>query len=180
MIVSSLLLIFGWVELQGKVLVNQPITKGQMAPNLILNDQDGKVVELSSYKGKKIVLYFYPMDSTPGCTTQAKALSENIELLESQNIKVIGISNDSVNSHKNFSKKYNLKFTLLSDKDGIAAEKYAVEKSWKMYERVTFLINENFQIEKVFPKVKYKQHLQDILDFYNIKLPPQTAEGCSL
>ena len=143
---------------------------GQKAPLFTLKDSMGKEVSLSDFLGKKVVVYFYPKDSTPGCTRQACAFGENYGTFKAKNTEVIGISKDSVASHVKFAEKYALPFILLSDPDRIAIESYGVWQEKKMCGKVgmgvvrtTFLIDENGYIEKVMPKVKPDTNAAEIL-----------------
>lgn len=134
---------------------------GTKAPDFTLLDQDGNEVSLSDFRGKKIALYFYPKDSTPGCTKQACAYQSSLDEFIDKDVKVIGISKDSVKSHKNFSTKQGLTFTLLSDPELTAIQAYDVWKEKKLYGKVSmgvvrssYMIDENGIIEKVYEKVK--------------------------
>ena len=134
---------------------------GTKAPDFTLLDQDGNEISLSDFRGQKVALYFYPKDSTPGCTKQACAYQSSLNDFIDKDVKVIGISKDSVKSHKNFSTKQGLTFTLLSDPELIAIQAYDVWKEKKMYGKVSmgvvrssYLIDENGIIEKVYDKVK--------------------------
>ncbi len=144
---------------------------GQKAPDLKINDQDGKLVSLAEFKGKKIVLYFYPKDQTPGCTTEACNLRDNYKALQKKGYEVLGISTDSEKSHQKFIEKQNLPFRLLADVEKSVHEKYGtwIEKS--MYgrkymgtARVTFIINEKGVIEEIIGKVDTKNHADQILN----------------
>ena len=143
---------------------------GMKAPDFTLNDQHGNAVSLSNFAGKKVVLYFYPKDNTPGCTRQACAFAESYEAFKAQDIVVIGISKDSVASHVKFAQKFNLPFTLLSDPELKAIEPYGVWQEKKMcgktcmgVVRTTFIIDENGMIAHVMPKVKPDTNAADIL-----------------
>ena len=143
---------------------------GTKAPNFTLKDKNGVDVSLSDFLGKKVVLYFYPRDNTPGCTRQACAFAGAYKQFEAKGVEVIGISKDSVASHVKFSEKYNLPFVLLSDPDRIAIEAYGVWQEKKQYGKVafgvvrtTFIIDENGNVEKVMPKVKPDTNAADIL-----------------
>ena len=134
---------------------------GQKAPAFSLPNQDGIIVNLSDYKGKKIVLYFYPKDDTPGCTKESCAFRDGIDEIHDIAAEVIGVSADSVESHKKFSKKYNLNFPLLSDESkkmihssGVWKEKSLYGRKFMGIERTTFMINENGKIDEIFRKVK--------------------------
>ena len=140
------------------------------APDFCLPDQDGRTVRLSDYLGKKVVLYFYPKDNTPGCTRQACAFAASYEQFKAQNIVVIGISKDSVASHQKFAQKYDLPFILLSDPELQAIQAYGVWHEKKLYGKVsmgvvrtTYIIDEQGVIEKVMPKVKPDTNAADVL-----------------
>ena len=144
---------------------------GDKAPNFTLYDKNGQSVSLNDFIGKKIVLYFYPKDNTPGCTRQACAFAGLYSEFEKRGIVVIGISKDSVASHQKFAEKYNLPFVLLSDPDKIAIEAYGVWQEKKMCGKVsmgvvrtTFIIDENGNISKVMEKVKPDTNAQEILN----------------
>jgi peroxiredoxin Q/BCP len=143
---------------------------GSKAPDFSVNDQDGKPVTLASLKGKKVVLYFYPKDQTPGCTAEACSLRDNYKALQKQGYEVLGVSTDSEKSHQKFIAKEKLPFRLLADVDKVIHQKYGtwVEKS--MYgrtymgtARVTYLINEQGLIDEVIEKVDTKNHADQIL-----------------
>ena len=151
------------------------IKVGTKAPDFKLKDKDGNEVSLSDFLGKKVVLYFYPKDNTPGCTRQACAFAGAYEEFKSKNVEVIGISKDSVASHVKFAEKYGLPFILLSDPERQAIEAYGVWQEKKMCGKVsmgvvrtTFIIDENGNIEAVMPKVKPDTNAQEILD--NLKM----------
>ena len=143
---------------------------GMKAPNFTLKDKNGNNVSLSDFLGKRVVLYFYPKDNTPGCTRQACAFAGAYKQFEAKGVEVIGISKDSVASHIKFAEKYDLPFVLLSDPDRIAIEAYGVWQEKKMCGKVsmgvvrtTFIIDEDGNIEKVMPKVKPDTNAADIL-----------------
>ena len=145
---------------------------GMKAPEFTLKDKLGNPVSLSDFRGKKVVLYFYPRDNTPGCTRQACAFAQNHSSFEEQNAVVIGISKDSVASHLKFAEKYELPFILLSDPELQAIEPYGVWQEKKLYGKVsmgvvrsTYLINEEGVIEKVMPKVKPDTNAGEILAY---------------
>ena len=145
---------------------------GMRAPVFTLMDKDGNAVSLSDFAGKKVVLYFYPKDSTPGCTRQACAFAENFEAFKSLDAVIIGVSKDSVASHVKFAAKYNLPFILLSDPELEAIRAYDVWQEKKLYGKVsmgvvrtTYVIDENGMIEKVMPKVKPDTNAQEILKY---------------
>lgn len=145
---------------------------GMKAPDFTLADKDGNTVSLSDYAGKKVVLYFYPKDNTPGCSRQACAFAAAYEGFKSKNTQVIGISRDSVASHQRFAEKYDLPFILLSDPERVAIEAYGVWQEKKMcgkesmgVVRTTFIIDESGKIEKVMPKVKPDTNAKEILEY---------------
>ena len=145
---------------------------GQKAPNFTLPDKDGNNVSLSDFLGKKVVLYFYPRDNTPGCTRQACAFASAYEQFKSNDIVVIGVSKDSIASHVKFAEKYSLPFILLSDPERKAIEAYGVWQEKKMCGKVgmgvvrtTFIIDENGNIEKIMDKVKPDTNAQEILEY---------------
>lgn len=142
------------------------------APDFALQDKDGNTVRLSDFLGKKVVLYFYPRDNTPGCTRQACAFASAYEGFQAKNVAVIGVSKDSVASHQKFAAKYELPFILLSDPELQALQAYDVWKEKKMYGKVsmgvvrsTYIIDEQGMIEKVMPKVKPDTNAADILAY---------------
>ena len=143
---------------------------GMQAPAFTLADKDGKTVSLSDFLGKKVVLYFYPKDNTPGCTRQACAFAAAYSAFEAKNAVVVGISKDSVSSHSKFAEKYNLPFILLSDPELQAIQAYGVWQEKKLYGktsmgvvRTTFLIDEEGKVRKVMPKVKPDTNAADVL-----------------
>ncbi len=147
---------------------------GMKAPEFTLNDKEGKAVSLSDFKGKKVVLYFYPKDSTPGCTKQACAFAGAYDVYKEMGVEVIGISKDSVKSHQNFATKYELPFVLLSDPELQAIQAYDVWKEKKLYGKVsmgvvrtTYVIDEEGVIEHVIPKVKPDTNAEEILKYLN-------------
>ena len=147
---------------------------GMKAPEFELEDKDGNKVRLSDYYGRKVVLYFYPKDNTPGCTRQACAFAGAYAGFKSMNIAVIGISRDSVSSHQRFAEKYGLPFVLLSDPDRKAIEAYGVWQEKKNYGKVsmgvvrtTFIIDEEGCIEKIMRKVKPDTNAGEILYYLN-------------
>ena len=145
---------------------------GVNAPDFTLYDKEGQEVTLSAYLGKKIVLYFYPRDNTPGCTRQACAFAQNFEAFRKKDVVVIGISKDSVASHQKFAAKYDLPFILLSDPQLEAIQAYDVWQEKKNYGKVsmgvvraTYVIDEQGMIEKVMPKVKPDTNAAEILAY---------------
>ena len=148
------------------------LEKGMKAPDFTLPDQNGSSVSLSDFLGKKVVLYFYPKDNTPGCTRQACAFGENFASFQTKNTVVIGVSKDSVASHQRFAEKYSLPFILLSDPELKAIQAYGVWQEKKLYGKVsmgvvrsTYLIDEQGMIEAVMPKVKPDTNAGDLLAY---------------
>jgi peroxiredoxin Q/BCP len=142
---------------------------GDKAPSFSAKDENGNLISLSDYKGKKLVLYFYPKDDTPGCTAQACNLRDNLPALQSAGYQVLGVSVDDEKSHQKFIKKFNLNFPLLADTDHQVVEAYGVWKEKSMYgktymgiARTTFLIDEEGKIEKVIEKVNTGEHTAQI------------------
>ena len=153
------------------------LTAGIKAPDFSLSDQHGNTVSLADYAGKKIVLYFYPRDNTPGCSRQACAFAGAYEDFKTMNVAVIGVSKDSVASHVKFAEKYSLPFTLLSDPERQAIQAYDVWQEKKNYGKVsmgvvrsTYIIDENGVIEKVMPKVKPDTNAAEILEYLRGKV----------
>ncbi|HHY0136021.1 TPA: thioredoxin-dependent thiol peroxidase [Clostridioides difficile] len=145
---------------------------GIKAPEFTLEDKDGNKVSMSDFKGKKVVVYFYPKDNTPGCTRQACAFRNAYDGFKKEDIQVIGISKDSIKSHQKFAEKHELPFILLSDPDLVAIKAFDVWKEKKMYGktalgvvRATYIIDENGIIEKVFEKAKPDTNAQEILEY---------------
>ncbi len=145
---------------------------GTKAPEFALPDKDGNLVRLSDFLGKKVVLYFYPRDNTPGCTRQACAFAGAYSQFEALGAVVIGVSKDSAASHQKFAEKYELPFILLSDPELQAIQAYGVWQEKKLYGKVsmgvvrtTYVIDEQGAIEKVMPKVKPDTNAQEILDY---------------
>ena len=145
---------------------------GMKAPDFKLQDKDGREITLSGFRGKKVVLYFYPKDNTPGCTKQACAFASAYDGFKTKGVEVIGVSKDSVASHVKFAEKYNLPFILISDPELKAIKAYDVWQEKKMYGKVTFgvvrttyVIDEEGIIEKVMPKVKPDTNAAEILEY---------------
>jgi len=143
---------------------------GDKAPEINSVDQNGNQITLNQYKGKKVVLYFYPKDMTPGCTAQSCNLSDNYKLLQKRGYDVIGVSCDSIKRHQKFIEKYSLPFNLVSDEDQKVVNDYGV---WQLKKfmgreymgimRTTFLIDENGIIEEIITKVNTKEHTTQII-----------------
>ena len=145
---------------------------GVKAPEFTLKDKDGKDVSLSDFLGKKVVLYFYPRDNTPGCTRQACAFAQSYDAFRVDDVVVIGVSKDSVASHLKFAEKYELPFVLLSDPELQAIQAYGVWQEKKNYGKVsmgvvrsTYIIDEQGNVEKVMPKVKPDTNAAEILEY---------------
>ncbi|MGH9909792.1 MAG: thioredoxin-dependent thiol peroxidase [Nitrososphaerales archaeon] len=150
------------------------LKEGRKAPDFKLPDQEGNIVKLSGFKGKKVALYFYVRDFTPGCTNQACSMRDGEEYLKKAGIATIGISTDSIESHKKFVQKYELPFTLLSDEGAKVAKKYGVYgmktfmgRKFMGVKRTTFLIDEKGTIVKVMPTVDVKDHANEVLDMFS-------------
>ncbi len=148
------------------------LEKGTKAPEFTLSDKDGNQVSLKNFTGKKVVIYFYPKDNTPGCTRQALAFAEAYREFETMGIPVIGISKDSIKSHQNFVAKYELPFLLLSDPELSAIQAYDVWKEKKLYGKVSmgvvrsaYVVDENGIIEKAMEKVKPDTNAAEILAY---------------
>lgn len=149
------------------------LTEGQAAPDFALPSTDGETVSLSNFKGKKkVVLYFYPRDNTPGCTKQACFFRDLQSEFEQEDAVILGVSTDSVESHRKFASKYNLLFPLLSDENqevvkayGVWNEKSMAGRTYMGTERTTFAIDRDGIIRKIWPKVKVEGHIDEVLDF---------------
>ena len=148
---------------------NTILEEGMKAPNFTLMGSDEKEHSLSDYLGRKVILYFYPRDNTPGCSREAEAFRDAFETLDAQNAVILGISRDTIASHNKFIAKYNLPFVLLSDRDETVCNLYDVLKEKTLYgrtsigvERSTFLINEEGVLTKIYRKVKVAGHVDDV------------------
>lgn len=144
---------------------------GKKAPDFSLLNQDEKKISLKDFIGQKVVLYFYPKDDTSGCTKEACSFSDDLPKFSKIDAVILGVSPDSVKSHKKFSEKYKLKFDLLADEEKQVVEKYGVWKEKSMYgrkymgvERTTFIIDEKGKIKKIFNKVKVDGHNKEVLE----------------
>ena len=147
------------------------LEKGTKAPEFSLPDENGEIRNLSDYKGKKLILYFYPRDNTPGCTKQACGFADLYPQFSEKDVEIIGISKDSVASHKKFKEKYSLPFTILSDTELQTIKAYDVWKEKKLYGktsmgivRTTYLIDENGVIIKAMDKVKAAENPEEMLE----------------
>jgi len=148
---------------------------GDQAPDFKLNDQDGNVVQLNNFSGKKLVIYFYPKDQTPGCIKEACSFRDNIEAYKQKDIAVLGVSIDNEKSHLNFISKQDLNFPLLADVEKVMVNDYGVWGEKSMYGRKymgtfrkTFLISETGKIDKIYEKVKVASHAEDVLKDWGI------------
>src|SRR6476469_5037634 len=146
------------------------LTEGDKAPSFSARDQNGELVSLANFKGKKVALYFYPEDDTPTCTVEACNLRDNFSLLKKKGITILGVSPDSEKKHKKFEKKFNLPFTLLADEGKRIIDKYGVWGEKNLYgrkymglHRTTFLIDEDGVIKKIFLKPRNKAHAEEIV-----------------
>ena len=147
------------------------LKEGDLAPAIKATDENGKLITLEEYRGKKVVLFFYPKDNTPGCTAEACDLRDNYSQFIEQGFEIIGVSADSEKSHIKFKTKYDLPFRLISDEDrkvlqdyGAWGEKQMYGKSYMGILRKTFIINEDGYVEKILEKVKTKEHSKQIFE----------------
>ena len=147
------------------------LEKGTSAPDFKLDDQDGNPVSLADFKGKKILLWFYPKASTPGCTIEGQEFRDEFQKFQEKNTVILGISADSVKSQKNFCEKQNFPFSLVSDPEKTTIRKYEAIGLKKMYGReyegifrISYLIDENGRIQKTYGKVKPKEHAKEVLE----------------
>lgn len=147
------------------------LKEGDKVPNFSVADQDGEIRSLEMYKGKKLVVFFYPKASTPGCTNEACNLRDNYELLQEKGYEILGVSADSQKRQKNFKTKYKFPFPLLADEEkevlnvfGVWGEKKFMGRTYDGIHRMTFLIDENGVVERVISKVKTKDHAAQILE----------------
>ncbi len=150
--------------------VNTLVDEGDIAPNFTLQSDDKTQISLSNYRGKKVVLYFYPKDGTSGCTAEALGFKETLFEFEKEDTVILGVSKDSVESHRKFKKKHSLPFTLLSDPEAIVLKQYNVWKQKNLYgrsymgtERTTFLIDEKGIVKKIYRKLKAQEHAKTCL-----------------
>ena len=152
------------------------LSKGDKAPEFSVKDQNGEEVQLNDFKGKKLVIYFYPKDMTPGCTNQACNIRDNYDQLKKEGIEILGVSADDEKRHQKFIDKHELPFTLLADTDkkmindfGIWGEKKFMGKVYDGIHRTTFLVNEDGTIHDIIKKPKTKAHSEEILESFNNK-----------
>jgi thioredoxin-dependent peroxiredoxin len=149
------------------------IEENEIAPDFTTKNQAGEEVKLSDYRGKRVVLYFYPKDDTPGCTKEACSFRDAADVYAEKNIKVLGVSTDSEKSHQKFISKYNLPFDLLADTEkeivtayGVYGEKSMYGKKYMGINRATFLIDEQGKIVKVFKKINVSEHASEVLEAF--------------
>jgi thioredoxin-dependent peroxiredoxin len=152
------------------------LKEGDKAPVFSGNDQQGKKVSLSDFKGKKVIIYFYPQDDTPTCTIEACNLRDNYSLLKKEGFVILGISPDSEKSHKKFAAKFDLPFTLIADPEHIIIDKYGVWGQKQLFGReymgvirTTFLVDEHGMLRKIFEKPKNSTHAEEIIAAWNVQ-----------
>jgi peroxiredoxin Q/BCP len=152
------------------------LNEGDKAPDFSAKNQNGENIKLSDFSGKRVVLYFYPKDDTPGCTKQACNLRDSFDAFEEKGIKIFGVSIDDENSHRKFISKYQLPFDLLTDTEkeivnlyGVYGEKTNYGKKYMGVNRTTFLIDEAGKIAKIFKKVKVDEHADEVLNAFGEK-----------
>ena len=149
------------------------VKEGSTAPDFKVKNTDGETVRLKDLRGRKVVLYFYPKDDTPGCTKEACSFRDAFSDFKKRGIEVLGVSTDSEASHQKFTAKYSLPFKLLADTDhavadayGVYGEKKFMGRTYMGVKRMTFLIDEKGKVKKVFEKVKPEEHAQEVLDSF--------------
>ena len=154
--------------------MSKTLKEGDKAPDFTVTDGDGKTVRLKDFRGKKVVLYFYPKDDTPGCTKEAGAFRDSYSKFRRRGIEVLGVSLDSEKSHQKFAKKYDLPFQLLADTDRAISDKYGtygekkfMGRTYMGNHRMTFLIDEKGKIKKIFSKVKPEEHAEEVLEAFS-------------
>lgn len=162
-------------HLKNELTTMSQLEKGSKAPEFTAKDQNGNEISLKDYRGKKVILYFYPKDNTPGCTTESCNLRDNYVSLQKQGFEVIGVSADDEKSHQKFINKYDLPFTLIADTEKEVINKYGIwgpkkfmGKSYNGIHRKTFIIDEQGIIEYIIEKVKTKNATEQILELINL------------
>src|SRR3989344_930505 len=160
-------------KLEKRKVLMPKLKEGQEAPDFEVLDTNGNKVKLSDFKGKKVILYFYPKDDTPGCTKEACSLRDGFSELKKAGMVMLGVSKDSIESHQKFTKKFNLPFQLLADTDkkivkayGVYGDKSFMGRIFKGIKRTTFLIDEKGKIAKILDNVNCPTHAQDILEMW--------------
>jgi peroxiredoxin Q/BCP len=153
--------------------VPSKVKEGDKAPDFAVPDAEGKMVRLKDLRGKKVVLYFYPKDDTPGCTKEACSFRDSFATFKRRGIEVLGVSLDNERSHQKFAQKYDLPFRLLADTDRVVSEAYGtygekkfMGRTYMGNNRVTFLIDEKGKIKKIFSKVKPEDHAEEVLQAF--------------
>ncbi|MEK6570611.1 MAG: peroxiredoxin [Bacteroidota bacterium] len=142
------------------------VKEGEKTPDFLLPSQDGNVVRLSDFRGRQnVILYFYPKDDTPGCTKEACSFRDNISRFHELGTEILGVSVDAVGSHKEFQNKYKLNFTLLADPEKHVTKLYGVKTWYGLADRVTFVIDKEGVIRKIFPDVDVNHHSEELLAF---------------
>ncbi len=161
LIVPTMVLLLGISSIASAKIT---LKDGDKAPNFALRGNDGKMHKLSSFRGQYVVLYFYPKDETPGCTTEACSFRDDLSAITKEGAKVVGVSVQDVASHKAFTKKYGLDFLLLADSHKKVVKMYGVYNAkWQMANRVTFIINPKGRIVKIYPNVDPKVHAEQVI-----------------
>ncbi len=141
------------------------LKEGDKAPEFALPSQDGKMIRLTDFRGRTVILYFYPKDDTPGCTKEACSFRDDVSRFKELKTEILGVSVDDVKSHKEFQRKYNLNFTLLADVDKEVTKLYGVKNLFGLADRVTFIIDKDGVIRKIFPHVDVSHHSEELLEF---------------
>jgi len=175
---KRILLALLFTLISASVFAGEPLMEGTVAPAFNLQDQNGEWHTLEEYRGKWLAIYFYPKDDTPGCTKEACNFRDNIYAFKAIDASVVGISVDDVESHKEFSDKYKLPFTILADSDHTTAEAYGVLKDYKLLKlasRQTFLIDPEGNIAKHYADVSPDTHTEEVLA--DIKVLSETSKG---
>ncbi len=157
-------LLVAMLALAGAANAKITLKEGEKAPDFTLQGNDGKMHKLSNFRGEYVVLYFYPKDETPGCTTEACSFRDDISTITSEGAKVVGVSVQDVKSHREFTKKYGLNFLLLADPHKKVVKLYGVYNAkWEMANRVTFIIDPHGKIVKIYPNVDPKVHSEQVI-----------------
>jgi len=141
------------------------LKEGDKAPEFALPSQDGNMIRLTDFRGKTVILYFYPKDDTPGCTKEACSFRDNVSRFKELKTEILGVSVDDAKSHKEFQRKYNLNFTLLADADKKVTKLYGLKNLLGLADRVTFVIDKEGVIRKIFPHVDVSHHSEELLEF---------------